>query len=87
MFRRYIEGPKLMDTVKTICPGCISEIQDKYPERVLSDIDAGNFLFTDGFSLPSCSSGDFGQRESYYLIPPTIPKLKKSGGPMWTAAS
>jgi len=23
-----------------------SEIRDKYPERVLSDIDAGNFLFT-----------------------------------------
>jgi len=24
-----------------------SEIRDKYPERVLSDIDAGNFYFTD----------------------------------------
>ncbi len=37
-----------MDTVKiNMSWPVFSEIRDKYPERVLSDIDAGNFLFTD----------------------------------------
>ena len=48
MFRRYIEGLKLMDTVKiNLSWPVFSEIREKYPERVLSDIDAGNFYFTD----------------------------------------
>jgi hypothetical protein len=48
MFRRYIEGLKLMDNLKINLPWPVfSEIRDKYPERVLSDIDAGNFYFTD----------------------------------------
>ena len=37
-----------MDTVKVnLSWSAFSEIQEKYPERVLSDIDAGNFHFTD----------------------------------------
>ncbi len=37
-----------MDTVKiNLSWPVFSEIREKYPERVLSDIDAGNFLFTD----------------------------------------
>ena len=37
-----------MDTVKiNMSWPVFTEIRDKYPERVLSDIDAGNFLFTD----------------------------------------
>ena len=37
-----------MDTVKVNLPwSAFSEIRDKYPERVLSDMDAGNFHFTD----------------------------------------
>jgi len=37
-----------MDTVKiNLSWSASSEIRDKYPERVLSDMDAGNFLFTD----------------------------------------
>ena len=37
-----------MDTVKiNMSWPVFSEIRDKYPERVLSDIDAGNFHFTD----------------------------------------
>ncbi len=37
-----------MDTVKiNLSWSAFTEIRDKYPERVLSDIDAGNFLFTD----------------------------------------
>ena len=37
-----------MDTVKiNLSWSAFSEIRDKYPERVLTDIDAGNFLFTD----------------------------------------
>ena len=48
MFRRYIEGLKIMDTVKfNLSWSACSEIRDKYPERVLTDMDAGNFYFTD----------------------------------------
>ncbi len=48
MFRRYIEGLKLMDTVKiNMSWPVFTEIRDKYPERVLTDIDAGNFHFND----------------------------------------
>ncbi len=48
MFRRYIEGLKLRNTLKiNISWPVFSEIRDKYPEHVLSDIDAGNFHFTD----------------------------------------
>jgi len=48
MFRRYIEGLKLMDTLNiNLSWPVFSEIQDKYPERVLNDIHAGNFYFTD----------------------------------------
>ena len=37
-----------MDTVKiNMFWPVFSDIRDKYPERVLSDIDAGNFHFTD----------------------------------------
>ena len=37
-----------MDTVKiNMSWPVFTEIKDKYPERVLRDIDAGNFLFTD----------------------------------------
>ena len=37
-----------MDTVKiNMSWPEFSEIRDNYPERVLSDMDAGNFLFTD----------------------------------------
>jgi len=37
-----------MDTVKiNMSWSAISEIRDKHPERVLSDIHAGNFQFTD----------------------------------------
>jgi len=37
-----------MDTVKINMSWPIfSEIRDKYPDRVLNDMDAGNFLFTD----------------------------------------
>jgi len=37
-----------MDTVKiNLSWSAFSEIRDKYPERVLTDIDAGNFHFTD----------------------------------------
>jgi len=37
-----------MDTVKVnLSWSAFTEIRDKYPERVLSDIDASNFLFTD----------------------------------------
>ncbi len=37
-----------MDTVKiNLSWSAFSEIREKYPERVLSDIDAGNFQFTD----------------------------------------
>ncbi len=37
-----------MDTVRiNLSWSAFSEIRDKYPERVSSDIDAGNFLFTD----------------------------------------
>jgi len=37
-----------MNTVKfNLSWSAFSEIRDKYPERVLSDIDAGNFHFTD----------------------------------------
>jgi len=37
-----------MDTVKiNLSWSAFSELRDKYPERVLNDIDAGNFLFTD----------------------------------------
>jgi len=36
-----------METVKiNMSWPVFSEIRDKYPERVLTDIDAGNFLFT-----------------------------------------
>jgi len=48
MFRRYIEGLKLMDTLNiNLSWPVFSEIQDKYPEHVLNDIHAGNFYFTD----------------------------------------
>ena len=48
MFRHYIEGLKLMDTLKiNLTWSAFSEIRDKYPERVLNDIHAGNFYFTD----------------------------------------
>jgi len=37
-----------MDTVKiNLSWSAFSELRDKYPVRVLSDIDGGNFLFTD----------------------------------------
>ncbi len=37
-----------MDTVKiNLSWSAFSEIRDKYPERVLSDMDAGKFHFTD----------------------------------------
>ncbi len=37
-----------MDTVKiNMSWPVFSEIRDKYPERVLTDIDAGNFHFND----------------------------------------
>ncbi len=37
-----------MDTVKVnLSWSAFSEIRDKYPERVLSDMDPGNFHFTD----------------------------------------
>ncbi len=37
-----------MDTVKiNMSWPVFTNIKDKYPERVLSDIDAGNFHFTD----------------------------------------
>jgi len=37
-----------MDTVKiNLSRSAFSEIRDKYPERVLNDIHAGNFHFTD----------------------------------------
>ncbi len=37
-----------MDNVKVnLSWPAFSEIRDKHPERVLSDIDAGNFHFTD----------------------------------------
>ncbi len=37
-----------MDTVKIKMSWPVfTEIKDKYPERVLSDIDASNFHFTD----------------------------------------
>jgi len=37
-----------MDTVKiNLSWSAFSEIRDKYPERVLTDIHAGNFRFTD----------------------------------------
>ena len=37
-----------MDSVKiNLSWSAFSEIRDKYPERVLTDIDAGNFHFTD----------------------------------------
>jgi len=43
-----MEGLRLMDTVKiNMSWPVFSEIRDKYPERVLNDIDAGNFLFID----------------------------------------
>ena len=41
-------GTKVMDTLKiNLFWSAFSEIRDKYPERVLSDIHAGNFYFTD----------------------------------------
>ena len=41
-------GTKVMDTLKiNLFWPAFSEIRDKYPERVLNDIDAGNFHFTD----------------------------------------
>jgi len=37
-----------MDTVKiNLSWSAFSEIREKYPERVLTDMDAGNFHFTD----------------------------------------
>jgi len=37
-----------MDTVKiNLSWSAFSELRDKHPERVLNDIDAGNFVFTD----------------------------------------
>ncbi len=37
-----------MDTVKiNLSWSAFSEIRDKYPVRVLNDMDAGNFHFTD----------------------------------------
>ena len=37
-----------MNTVKiNLSWSAFSEIRDKYPERVLNDMDAGNFRFTD----------------------------------------
>jgi len=37
-----------MDTVKVnLSWPAFSELRDKHPERVLTDIDAGNFHFTD----------------------------------------
>jgi len=37
-----------MDTVKiNLSWPAFSELRDKHPDRVLSDMDAGNFLFTD----------------------------------------
>ncbi len=37
-----------MDTVKiNLSWSAFTEIRDKYPERVLNDMDAGNFHFTD----------------------------------------
>ncbi len=37
-----------MNTVKiNLSWSAFSEIRDKYPDRVLTDIDAGNFQFTD----------------------------------------
>ncbi len=37
-----------MDTVKiNLSWPAFPELRDKHPERVLNDIDAGNFLFTD----------------------------------------
>ncbi len=47
MFRRYIEGLKIMDTVKVnLSWSAFSELPDKHPDRVLNDIDAGNFHIT-----------------------------------------
>jgi len=41
-------GLKLLDTVRINLTGsAFSEIRDKYPERVLNDLHAGNFHFTD----------------------------------------
>ena len=49
MFRRYLEGLKVRNTLRINIPWPVfSEIRDKYPERVLNDIRAGNFYFTDG---------------------------------------
>ncbi len=46
-----------MDTVKiNLSWSAFSEIKDKYPERVLTDIHAGNFHFTDSsviFHIPA----------------------------------
>ena len=37
-----------MNTLKiNLSWSAFSELRDTHPERVLSDIDAGNFLFTD----------------------------------------
>jgi len=37
-----------MNTLKiNLSWSAFSELRDKHPERVLSDMDAGNFLFTD----------------------------------------
>jgi len=48
VFRRYLEGLKLRDTLKiNISWSAFFEIRDKYPQRVLHDIRAGNFYFTD----------------------------------------
>ena len=48
MFRRYLEGLKVRDTLRiNISWSVFTEMKDKYPQRVLHDIHAGNFYFTD----------------------------------------
>jgi len=43
-----LEGLRLMDTVKiNLSWSAFLELRDKHPDRVLSDMDAGNFHFTD----------------------------------------